>query len=418
MRPQSLAGRILAAAAVVLVASAGVAAAVAAVAATTGTVSVCATATTPSHTVAVDGTAVATLPGDAATQCATTTYTVPTVTQTVTVTAPTSTASTTTTTTSASLTYDQAIAYTQTPPLFVPIRTVTVSTAAAWRTALSNLKPGDLVQAASPFTVTGETVIKNRLDSPAELDLTGISFVYSGGLNLPAVWLDNAQNLYIYNGDLSTADTGGACLLDYGSQHVTWWGFKAHDCGGGGVGLMPVNGPVDHDDFQGEIWKVGQNLAWDPHTEKGSGLHAVLLDDVSNTNPFTNNRLAFYAHDIPTGACVQAGNNLTPTAANGNTLYLKCINETYVSTIQTGGNALQFWGDTSNLGLDVKYLEGDNLQGQALAACGVYSGQTLAGVTVEYGRASNVNLNTLMACNTQPWDTTHGVVYGDVQPTP
>ena len=40
----------------------------------TGTVTVCATATAPTHTVAVDGTPVTTLGGDTATQCATTTY--------------------------------------------------------------------------------------------------------------------------------------------------------------------------------------------------------------------------------------------------------------------------------------------------------------------------------------------------------
>lgn len=66
------------------------AAAVAAGTATTGTVSVCATAvaSTPAHTVGVDGSGVDTIPGDSQTNsnCATTTYTVPTVTETDTVT--------------------------------------------------------------------------------------------------------------------------------------------------------------------------------------------------------------------------------------------------------------------------------------------------------------------------------------------
>jgi hypothetical protein len=64
------------------------AAAVAAGTATTGTVSVCATAvaSTPDHTVGVDGTDVHTIAGDTVTNqnCATTTYTIPTVTETVT----------------------------------------------------------------------------------------------------------------------------------------------------------------------------------------------------------------------------------------------------------------------------------------------------------------------------------------------
>lgn len=52
----------------------------------TGTVSVCATASTPAHTVAVDASDVSTIPGATDQECATTTYTVPTVTETQTVT--------------------------------------------------------------------------------------------------------------------------------------------------------------------------------------------------------------------------------------------------------------------------------------------------------------------------------------------
>ena len=314
--------------------------------------------------------------------------------------------------------YEQATSYTRTRPSFTPTRTVEVSNASQLRSAISGLQAGDLIKATAAFTVQGETVIKNRLSAPAELDLSGVRFVYGGGNNLPAVWVDNAQNLYIYGGDLSTADTGGTCLLDYASQHVLWWGFTAHDCGGGGVGIMAVKGPVSNDDFQGTIWKVGQNRNWDPHTEKGSGLHAALLDDSGSSYAFVQNRFAFYAHDIPTGACVEAGNSVKPSAANGNVLYLKCVNETYVSTIQTGGNGLQLWGDLSNLGLDVKYLEVENAQGRALDTNGMYAGTGLGRVTVEYGRASNTNRNARLnePKRRLPWDWRGGVVYKAVRP--
>ncbi len=67
---------------------------------TTTTVSACATASTPAHTVAVDGTGVSTIPGASSTECTTSTVTIPTTTETVagptttvttTVTAPTTT---------------------------------------------------------------------------------------------------------------------------------------------------------------------------------------------------------------------------------------------------------------------------------------------------------------------------------------
>jgi hypothetical protein len=314
--------------------------------------------------------------------------------------------------------YDEAISYTRTNPSFTPKRTVEVSTATQLKTAIANLRPGDLVKATASFTVSGETVIKNRLSSAAELDLTGVSFLYLGGANLPAVWLNNVRNLHIFGGDASTANTGGACIVDYGSQHVIWWRFTAHDCGGSGIGISTTNAPVDHDDFQGTIWKAGQNLDWDPHAEKGTGLHGAILWDSKRTYGFTNNRFAFYVHDVPTGACVELGNK-RPAEAGGNVLYEKCVDETEVAKIQTGGNGLQLWGYTDHLGLDVKYLEVDNAQGYALWGGGVYPGQRLSGVTVQYGRASDTNLNPRYA-GQNPWDSEHGggPVYGRVQPAP
>ena len=313
--------------------------------------------------------------------------------------------------------YKQAVSYRRRWPSFKPRRTVRVVNASQLRRTLSNLRPGTLVKAARRFTVSGETVIQNRLSSPAELDLRGVSFVYGGGQDRPAVWLNNAKNVRIFGGNASTAHRGGACIVDYGSQHVTWWGFSAHDCGGTGFAAAAIGGPVDHDDFQGTIWKVGQNLAWDPHQEKGSGMHGANLWDGNYTGDFTNNRFAFDMHDIPTGACVEFGNDQPVSQATGNILYLRCVNATFVSTLQTGGNALQLWGDTNTLGLDVKYLEAENLQGYALFDNGVYSGQTCTGVTIEHGNASNTNQNPRYT-RQNPWQTNKSIVYQDVSPTP
>ncbi len=85
--------------------------------------------------------------------------------------------------------------------------------------------------------------------------------------------------------------------------------------------------------------------------------------------------------------------------------------------MQTGGNALQIWGDTNTLGLDVKYLEGNNLQGFALRDNGINPGQTAKGVTIEYGRASHTNQNPRYA-GQGPWDSYGNVVYKRVRPAP
>jgi hypothetical protein len=310
--------------------------------------------------------------------------------------------------------YKKATSYTRQRPSFSPTRTIEVRKASQLQAAIANLQPGDLVKATANFTVSGITVIRNRLSSPAELDLSGVRFIFSGGSNHPAVAVENAKNLYIYGGNISTAGTGGACLIDHGSQHVLWWGFTVHNCGGSGFTAQAVGGPVDHDDFQGTISKVGQNLAWDPHSEKGTGEHGANLWDANQIGNFTNNRFAFNMHDIPTGACVEFGNDQPLSQATGNVLYLRCVNATKVAVRQGGGNALQCWGDTITLGLDVKYIEGDNLQGHAFWAGGVYPGQNLRGVTIEYGRASRTNLNPRYA-GQSPWDRRYGVAYGRVR---
>ena len=87
---------------------------------------------------------------------------------------------------------------------------------------------------------------------------------------------------------------------------------------------------------------------------------------------------------------------------------------------QTGGNALQTWGNidnTTKATLDVKYLEGDNLQGYAYLDSGLSSGVDASGITIEYGRASNTNQNPRYS-GRNPWQHSFGEVYQDVLPTP
>jgi hypothetical protein len=315
--------------------------------------------------------------------------------------------------------YEQAIAYTQSRPAFTPTRTINVSTASELKSALSNLRAGDLVKATAAFTVTGQTIISKRLPSWAVIDLSGydVKFVYAGGQNEPAVYLSDAENIRLYGGEATTVHTGGPCILAHGSQFITWWGFIAHDCGASGFIALTSGAPVDHLDIQGEIWNVSQNLAWDPHAEKGTGLHcAGEFADAAGTYAFTNNRLAFYCHDIAYGNAFAFGDGQLADLS-GNTLYLKAINLTFVAKTQTAGNAICLWGYTDHMGLDVKYVEVANATGYGLMDNGLSSGQTLSGVTVEYGRATNTNLNPRYA-GQNPWKTDKGVVYDDVLPAP
>jgi hypothetical protein len=318
--------------------------------------------------------------------------------------------------------YDRAISYTRTRAPFAATRIVDVGSAAQLKDALRTLRPGDLVRATADFSVTSDRfdalVIKSRLDAPAVIDLTGhtVKFIYSGDENHSAVWLDDPENLRIYGGELSTSDTGGACLTIHGGQQITWWYFTAHDCGGTGAGFSGGQAPTEHDDFRGTIWKVGQNLTWDPHREKGTGLHCVNLDD-HNLYPFRENRFAFYCHDIPTGAAIEYGASqpARPKPID-NTIYLRADDLTDVAKIQTGGNGIQFWG-VNGQSADIKFIQVENAEGYALWDGGMNEGTNLRGVRVEYGRASNTNQNPLYA-GRNPWSDRLGEVYQSVLPSP
>lgn len=318
--------------------------------------------------------------------------------------------------------YEQAISYTRTRAPFKPVRIIKVGTGSRLKSALSHLRPGDLVEATADFTVSSSTspalVVKNRLSAPAVIDLTGhaVRFVYTGRKNETAVWLDDPKNLRIYGGDMSTSDTGGTCLTSYGGQYVTWWYFTAHDCGGTGAAFSGGRAPTQHDDFNGTIWTVGQNLNWDPHAEKGTGLHCVNLDD-HNLYPFQDNRFSFYCHDIPTGAAIEYGaSQASRPKPTDNVIYLLAVDLTDVAKDQTGGNGIQFWG-VNGQSAEIKYIQVDNAEGYALRDGGMNAGATLKGVTVEYGRASNTNQNPRYA-GQNPWSSRLGEVYEDVLPSP
>jgi hypothetical protein len=397
---------------------------------TTSTAVSCTTTTSPTHVHADvwDGVteSTKTVGGDTLEVCATATATATdqtvTTTETVTTTAPTTTAATTTT---SAPTFASETAYTQNRPAFTPTRTVNVSTGAALKTALSGLAAGDLVQASAPFTVSSTTctniLINKNLATWAEIDLTGVSIVYTGTSDCAGVQITAASHIRVFGGDISTSDVGGDCINDHGSNNVLWWGFTAHDCGKDGIAIIAATdggGAPDHLDFQGTITKAGQNLNRDPHLEKGTGIHGVLLWDGGASLPFTNNRLAFDVENQKSGACVEFGQSPgSSTPSSGNTMYLKCNGNPCKASSQTCGNGLQLWGQTSNLSLDVKYIEVDNYAGYPTYGQAISSGQNAAGVTVEYGRATNDKTNPYPSLS-YLWDNIDGIVYQDVQPAP
>jgi hypothetical protein len=358
-----------------------------------------------------------------------------TTTQTTSTTPTTTTAATTTTTTTAtppppapspSRTYADAIAYTSTRPSFTVVREVDVASQSQLQSAIANIKAGDLVKATTGFLVSGEFQISANPSGPAEIDLgtgsSAVQFSYGGSSDLPSVWIVNSSNLRIFGGEIHgppPGQVGNGGVTIYHSTNVLWWHFHIHDVAGIGLSLAPVSGPISGCDFEGEVDHWGENTSYDPHAEKGTGVHAANVADVGGA-VYTNNRLALYAHDGPTGAAIQIGNPDGSGQISGDTIILKAVNLTMRATSQVAGNALQAWGGVA-MQIAVPYLEATNLQGRAVDTNGVYSGVSESGIRVDYGRATNTNLNSALATTessvspTTPWDPRHGPSYQDVR---
>ena len=327
--------------------------------------------------------------------------------------------------------YDQAVSYSASAsrPAFSCTRTVNVTSAAQLTSALNNLLAGDCVinTQTGGFAISGEVTIAKNLSSYAYIDLkTGSNAVrFTGGgtqtpsSDLPSVYIHDSSNIKIYGGDI----TNNRILLYNPTSNLTWWNFYAHDLAGDGVDLFPAisaGGDINNVDIQGEVNHWGINCAvLDPHAEKCTGIHGINVADASNGH-VSNSRIAIYAHDSASGAGMEMGIGSTSAGSINNTVYMKCVNLTMHAVSQVAGNCVMLWG-VNNTGNHFKYIEATNLQGRPYDTNGISSGQSLSTDVVEYGIASNTNLNLQMnesIPQNMRWDTRGGTVFQNVSPLP
>jgi hypothetical protein len=295
-------------------------------------------------------------------------------------------------------------------PAFTPARRIQVSSASAFWSAWNAIRPGDEIDVHG-VTFSGEQSFNTRLSGWAEVHFdSGTTFTGTPGQNLPDVWIDGASHVRFYGGDL-TNPQGGAGVMIYDASYVTWWGFDIHGTGGTGLFVTGVHRANDHLDLKGTISRWGLNLGFDPHQEKGTGLHGANLADAYYG--VEDSRFALHLENGSVGAGVEAGGKTDGDFFRNNRLYLWCQNLTMRATSQIGGNCLQVWGEHVN-GNTVAYLEAENLQGRPYDANGMYAGQSLTSDTVHIGPASRTNLNPALAQTeagvgrSVRWDPRHG----------
>ena len=304
-------------------------------------------------------------------------------------------------------------------PAFTAIRTIDVSSQSAFMTAWNNIQPGDLIKVHG-VTFSGEiSLLGKYLTSDAEIDFDSATKFLGPTSNLyPAVWLNNDSHIRLFGGDITSLGTG---IEISGGSNYLWYGFNVHNTGAAGVFLTGAYTLVDNADIKGEVsyWSLDNSL--DPHAEKGTGLHGINVAD--SKYGVKNSRIALYAHDGPGGAGMEIGGSGSSDGAWNNTIYMHCVNLTMHAISQVAGNCVQVWGDNV-LNNNFKYIEAENLQGRPYDANGLYSGQSLSSNTVNYGIASNTNLNTLLSSTESSipanmhWDTRGGTVFQTVSPKP
>jgi hypothetical protein len=295
-------------------------------------------------------------------------------------------------------------------PRFRPTMTVDVHTAGQFWRAWNGLRPHEEIDVHG-VTFSGEAVFRKRLRGWAEVHFDSRTrFVGTSGANRAAAWIDRCRRIRFYGGDL-TNPTGGAGITIYDSSWVTWWNFVVHGTANTGLFVQGIHRPNAHLDLKGQISDWGLNLALDPHSEEGTGLHGANLAD----SPFgvRDSRFALNLHDGAAGAGVEAGGDRRTDFFAHNTLYLRCRDLTKVAIRATAGNCIQVWGVnvTHNV---FRYIEAENLTGRPFETSGMFDGQSLTTNRVVYGRARHTNLNPRVG--PMRWDRRFGTVFRHVTP--
>jgi hypothetical protein len=357
---------------------------------TTTATAVAATTTPPATT-----TAPTTTTAPATTTARTTTTGPATTTTTTTTTARVTTTAAATTTSSASpQTFESETAYLD-AALPSVVNAITVSSASAFSTAIANARAGQVIDVLGNVSIPGEFTGFNRVVSGGTVDVVfepGAGFTGNGGSDLPAVWIRNSGGWRIWGGTITNPD-GEGILMYAMPGPFTWTGFTVSDTGDTCVALYPVGGNINGVTLKGVAGTANPNLTYDPHAEKGTGIHAWNLADATG-GVLENSTIAADVLDQATGAGVEvAMSQIGP----GVTLYTRATHLGFAvpgtswtgdAQTQVAGNVVQLWGGTPTGALDVKYAEGNDIRGRIVESDGVSGSANFSRSTVELGLAS------------------------------
>jgi hypothetical protein len=294
--------------------------------------------------------------------------------------------------------------------------TKTITTASAFKNLVSaggSLAAGDVVHVVGPLTIDGcagcHTLILKKLAAPGAKIYLDDNVVFAGDTTIPgyaAVYVD-ATNISLYGGTIAGGQGGHGLQIGpvfsgdtSNVTNITWWGITIHDVGGSGIfvgGEQNRYGSwlgTSNIDVDADVSAVGQQPQLDPHTVKGTGLHALYVGGSSSDPPgiwqVANSKFSIYTHD--TSQCAgdaQIGQSVTTTE-----FWVHAHNLTYTGTATWAtGYALTLWtaapGLYTNHDITVHDVESNTTTGPTVVDSSLGSGP----VTIQYGRATNALTN-------------------------
>jgi hypothetical protein len=285
-------------------------------------------------------------------------------------------------------------AYLDTPPP-QPRDAVRVASAAAFERAVENARAGETILVSGNVRIAGKFTGFNRVIEGGTVDVVlgpGVRFVGGGKEEHPAVWVRDSGGWRIWGGTI-TNPVGGGLLFYSLPGPFTWTGFRVRDTADSCVGVLPVGGNIERLVLAGTTGTARPNLAFDPHSEKGTGIHAWNIADAKE-GVVAQSTFAADVVDEAVGAAVQID---TGRIGGEVTVYARArhlgfavpgTSWTGIARSQVAGNVIQLWGGTPKGTLDLRYVEGADIKGRLVDTHGVYEGANLSRVRVDLARVS------------------------------
>jgi hypothetical protein len=344
---------------------------------------------------------------------------------------PTTTTAPTTITVSSSPTFDSLTAYLDSPQ--PRLRNATdVSTPAAFRSAIAKAKAGKTINVLGNVHVSGEFRGFNRVIRGGTVNVVfqpGAGFVGDSRARYAAVHIENSGGWHLWGGTVQNPNGVGILVYSIPGP-FTWTGFKVSNTGDTCVAVYPGhdNGSIPANikglTLKGVAGTANPKLSFDPHKEKGTGIHAWNIADATG-GLVSNSTLAMDTVDQATGAAVEVDTGQIGASVK---LYARAKHVGFAipgttwngdARVQDAGNVFQLWGASIPRGgsLDLAYAEGNDVQGRILETEGVSSGANLANATLDYGRATGPILQNPHLSKVA-YTTKGGIKLGDVSPLP